>query len=479
MKKFNKIFRLIFSFANKKNFIILFTLVIVKLAISLPIPIFQKFLVDNIYKKNIQILLIGVGVLFIVSLLQIGINILYTIFYSVFNQDINFNFRKDLINKIFNTEYDKVNSFNSSYLINRIYTDTEQVQSFILNLIFNFFSNIITFIFGFGLIITIDYQISLIVFILIFLWLVLYFIFKGKLYIHNFKVKESSSKLFSKSTETINMLEVINKNCSFLTENKKLVDLYNNMMKSYKKYIKTYAIFTSISSSINLIASTFILCFGIIKIYKNQMTLGGLLAINTSISFMLEPIKSVLDLLTNYPNYLTSYNRILEIYNMSNFKNGHLIIDKIDNIKLNNINFSYDKKYIIKNLTYKFKKNSIVAIFGENGSGKTTLINLILRLYKHKTGEIVLNNEFKVEDVDIQAFRKRISIVEQEQRLFNDTIYNNITYNIDNVVESKVKDIIKLVGIDTFISSLPMKLNTMIEENSTNISGGQKQKIAL
>lgn len=471
---------IIFKFINKKKFVILLIFIVFKLIFSLPIPIIQKSLIDNIVNKDIKTLLILTLLLVFISFAQIFTNIYYNIQYSLFIQDLSFKFRLSIVNKILKAKYDSTRNMNSSYILNRIYTDTDEIESFILNIILNFTSNIITFLYGLFLIFTINHKIALVIFTIIFIWSFMYPFFKRNLYIYNYNLKEENSKLFSKFNESLSMIETIKKNYSYEVEFNNLNLKYNNMMMHFKKFIKLQSIFTSITASINVFISIIIICIGAIEIYNNKMSIGDLFAINSSVTFMVSPIQSFIKILSDFPNFNVSCNRILEIYKLPSNKEGKINIEEIKSIQLKNIKFSFSNEKLLNEITQKFQKNKIYIIYGKNGSGKTSLINILLKLLDRDDGEIIINDSFDIDDVSTESYIEKISIVEQEQRLIYDTLFNNMIYNIKtDISESRFNELIKLVGLEQFIKKLPNGLNTIIEENSNNISGGQKQKIAI
>lgn len=166
-------------------------------------------------------------------------------------------------------------------------------------------------------------------------------------------------------------------------------------------------------------------------------------------------------------NYKTS--------NLTSF--GNIYNDNIDGIiEFDNVRFGYNNKEIIKGISFKINSNSVTAIVGQSGTGKTSIINLLLRLYKPQSGKIL------IDDVDIyeyskEVYKSNVSVVNQKPFIFNMSIRKNLDFvdtNINNQIEA-----CKRVGIHDFIVSLPKGYNTILRENATNISGGQKQLISL
>jgi ABC-type multidrug transport system, ATPase and permease components len=156
---------------------------------------------------------------------------------------------------------------------------------------------------------------------------------------------------------------------------------------------------------------------------------------------------------------------------------GSLENDYIDGIiEFRNISFSYNNKNILNNFSLKIKPNEITTIVGQTGTGKTTIINLLLRLYKVNKGKILIDN------ADIYEYTKKIhssnvSVVNQKPFIFNMSIRKNLNF-VDKNIENQIKAC-KRVGIHDFIMTLPNGYNTILRENATNVSGGQKQLISL
>ena len=145
-------------------------------------------------------------------------------------------------------------------------------------------------------------------------------------------------------------------------------------------------------------------------------------------------------------------------------------------IEFKNVSLNIKKKEVLHNISFKIDHGEVVAIVGEAGSGKTMILNLLLRLYKQSGGYI------KIDNTDIFEFSKKsysniVSVVTQKPFIFNMNIRRNLNFvdkNISNQIEA-----CKKVGIHDFIETLPNGYNTVLRENGSNISGGQKQMISI
>lgn len=190
-------------------------------------------------------------------------------------------------------------------------------------------------------------------------------------------------------------------------------------------------------------------------------------------------------------NDITSFNlsimeesvslyRIMDIINYGN--NIEKLDGTIDNdniiglVEFKNVSFKYEKLPILKNISFVANQNQVTTIVGKTGSGKTTIFNLLLKLYKVDKGSILIDN-LNIYEYSKDVYNTNISIVNQKTFIFNMSIRANLSL-IDSNKKRQI-DACKRAGIHDFIMSLPDGYNTILKEDATNISGGQKQLLSL
>lgn len=179
-------------------------------------------------------------------------------------------------------------------------------------------------------------------------------------------------------------------------------------------------------------------------------------------------IEDINVLLNESDQYLISYGSL----KIKDIKEG---------ITFKNLNFSYNQEdgLIIKNFNLFFPAGKISALVGPTGSGKSTIASLLLRLYECPANSIMVDKK-DIRDFDIDSWRQNISVVSQDNVLFNNTLYHNLSYGADQEIsEEKIKFVCKQTTAADFIESLPEKYNTIIQEHGSNFSGGEKQRIAI
>lgn len=188
------------------------------------------------------------------------------------------------------------------------------------------------------------------------------------------------------------------------------------------------------------------------------------------------------------------WNRFLSVSgsleNMSSFTkelkeniehNGTVEFNTFKNrISLKHLSFKYDDTEIIPDLNFDIEKNETLAIVGESGSGKTTLLNILAGLLLPTGGKLLID-DYEVRDLDIYSYRKKIGYISQEPHIFNDTVFNNVTFWAEKTTENKNRfDLaIKKAAIYDFVYELPEGEDEILGNNGINISGGQKQRLSI
>lgn len=211
------------------------------------------------------------------------------------------------------------------------------------------------------------------------------------------------------------------------------------------------------------------------------ITVGDFLAYMLFIKLFTEPIKKLINFVEQYQNGITGFQRYLEIMNEDKEKDKENATE-LNNVKgeieFKNVDFSYEGKNVLKNISVKIQQGKMLALVGESGGGKTTFCNLIPRFYEVDGGDILIDNK-SIYDVKLASLRENIGIVQQEVFLFTGTIRDNILFGKSDATEEELINAAKLANIDEFINNLPEGYDTYIGERGVKLSGGQKQRISI
>jgi ABC-type multidrug transport system fused ATPase/permease subunit len=149
-------------------------------------------------------------------------------------------------------------------------------------------------------------------------------------------------------------------------------------------------------------------------------------------------------------------------------------------LSLRNISFYYDTKKVLDGIDITIPKRQTIALVGESGSGKTTIANMIAGLIRPQQGEVYIDN-MPMGEIDLDSFRGQIGYISQESVIFNDSIYNNITFWSDPTPENlkRFEEVIEMASLREFVHGLPEKEQTRLGDHGVLISGGQKQRISI
>ena len=217
------------------------------------------------------------------------------------------------------------------------------------------------------------------------------------------------------------------------------------------------------------------------KIIKSQMTMGELIAFIEYTTLFINPCIRILKSNASIQKLKVSINRIYDFLEMKNSiaqnNYGIKIRNRINEIVFDNVSFSYDKKMVIENLSFKLERGKTYAFVGETGCGKSTIVNLLFRLWDTKSGNIMIDGE-NIKEYNLFSLRKQLSIATQNVYIKDDSIENNILMGRKKE-DCAYDEICKLVGMESILSKFPKEKDVSVGENGNKLSGGQKQRIAM
>lgn len=274
------------------------------------------------------------------------------------------------------------------------------------------------------------------------------------------------------SIESIKNLSIISK------ETDKLENSYADFQENTFNYSKFLNIIITVKKIINDIGVFFISSYGIFLINQNKLTLLSLITFNMLISYFIEPVEETIDLIPKYLLIKLSASKISEFINIETENIGNLEKFSNGDIEFQHISYTYDDyNKIINDLSLKIKSKSHVIIKGGTGSGKSTLCKMINHNINDYHGNILING-INIKDYSLKTLRKNILYVSQREKIFNDTILNNITIN-KKVTKEELKEILNITKVNEIIDKKSLRLESILYDEGFNLSGGEKQRIIL
>lgn len=258
------------------------------------------------------------------------------------------------------------------------------------------------------------------------------------------------------------------------------------LFTNFQKYgIKTAMLTMSKDALIELMSSVGILSLlwiGAVNILNGEMTLGTLMAFYTLMGYFLDPIRNVMELQSTLQSAVVAAGRLRDILDRSReqdaatgekavFENGDIVMEQVD--------FRYgNRSLVLRDLNLNIRRGEHVALVGTSGCGKTTVAKLLMGFYQPEQGHIRIGG-MDLKGADLENLRSHMAYVPQETFLFSDSVRKNLLLGNDRQIsDAQVEGVLEACGCD-FVSSLPLGLDSMLDENGANLSGGQRQRLAI
>lgn len=233
----------------------------------------------------------------------------------------------------------------------------------------------------------------------------------------------------------------------------------------------------------NNLSLTLISIFGAIMYLFGNISLGNISSFVLYSRKFSGPINESANIVGEFQSSIAAAERVFqlmdELSEPSDIKDSTELDGIKGDVEVHNISFGYSKdKIILKNLSMKAKAGSMTAIVGPTGAGKTTLINLLMRFYDVNEGDIFIDND-NIRSVTRRSLRGAYAMVLQDTWLFQGTIFENIAYGNEKATFEDVVKAAKAAKIHSYITKLPKGYDTILTDDGTNISKGQKQLLTI
>jgi len=246
---------------------------------------------------------------------------------------------------------------------------------------------------------------------------------------------------------------------------------------------KIRAIQYPIISLLQAIGIIILLWLGVWQISQGQLKSSQFVAFIAAVALIIDPIRNVTSNYNEIKQAEASCDRIFELFEIH-----PIVTEKINarelppvtgKVEYRQVQFHYQPDQpVLKNIDFLAFPGEVIALVGSSGAGKSTLVNLLMRFYDPKLGQILIDG-IDVKDVTLKSLRQQIAIVPQETTLFSGSIASNIAFGQETFDLDAVKAAAKIANADRFISQFPDGYQTWVGERGVNLSGGQKQRIAI
>ena len=427
--------------------------------------------------ESLYMLLIIATILYVVSAI---FTYLQSWFLTQISTDISYNLRKQLIDKVNMLSMSEFDKNKRGDILSRITNDVDSLQTGITSTFLQFMTAIITLVGVFAMMLTINLWMTLVTIILVPIsFIVISIVVKRsqKYYQYQLKYKGSVNtqieetfggqdiiRAFNQEEESFNQFKEDN-NKWYIHEWKS--QFYSSLMGPIMNFI----------SNLSYVA---IAVLGAIFVLEKAITVGDILAFFQYIQNFTQPIQQITRVMNIVQTALAATERIFEFLEIEDEENLSIkgITDINDEITFEHVRFGYDETDVIKDLSFTAHKGEKIAIVGHTGAGKSTIIKLLMRFYDLKSGIIKIDG-ININEYDKNSLRSMVGMVLQDTWLFSDTIMENIRYGNLIASDEEVIEASKIAYSDHFIKQLPDGYDTVLNEDTDNISLGQKQLLTI
>ena len=412
--------------------------------------------------------------LYVAKVLMIGVS-----------EEVRKDLQCDMLNNLVEADTKLIDGKHTGKFISNITNDVSHITNLISTAVLNIFKDSLTLI---GLLIVMFFQnwkLSLVALIMIPL--------------ATFAARTLGKRIGKVATEQMLRAGILNTYLIELFKNHKLIKIFQQ--EKYEK-IRAEKFINDVKEKTIKIATVYVrsspimetltgIMIAVLIFYSGKLVLKNEIDINNFFSFLAammlayQPVRSLATLNITISQGLSAAKRILPVIDekselVQNKDDSEIKVDT-GNIEFKNVSFKYEKEKEIKTLnsvSIKMLGGKMTSIVGHSGAGKSTILNLIPRFYDAISGDIEIDNQ-SIYNCTISSLRKNISLVSQDTTLFDDTIRNNIAYANLGASQKEIEEAAKYSYASEFIEKLPNKYETIIGENGTRLSGGEKQRLSI
>lgn len=393
--------------------------------------------------------------------------------------------RNDIYNKVLRLPLSFFSEEKKGDILTRVSTDVNEIDASICSSLDTLIKNPILIVVYMGGLVALSWQLTLFTLLVVPVLAIAIGKIGKSLKANSILQQTKLSDSISQFEETLGGLRIIK---AFIAE-KKMQTRFEKVNEEFRDIANKVAIRQSaahpVSEFLGTVMIVIVLWFGGYLIFSGKTSLdGGVFIYYLVILYStLQPLKDISKAGYAVQKGLASIERINKILNAENnikeIENPKQINNLEESIEFKNVSFAYDaSREILHDISLKVKKGETIALVGQSGSGKSTLVDLIPRFHDVTSGEIDIDGE-DVRNMSLNSLRGLIGNVNQEAILFNDTIFNNIAFGVDDATQEQVEAAAKIANAHDFIMEMEAGYQTNVGDRGGRLSGGQRQRISI
>ena len=380
-----------------------------------------------------------------------------------------------LFQKIFTSNYAYYCNIDCAYYIDQINRDSNAVVNFLISNIFNFFLQAATIIASAVIVFQADKLLCVIILLLIPFYICTFLLNKNKMHTAKAALKQRLNQYASNCAEQINKLSYIKRNTLYHEMSERLTRSFNHLLSASLHSVSVDYLFTNLNQVVIILAYLCIIGIGGYKVTTGALSIGLFSVINTYFNMMISSVSYFVGIAGSYQDTKISFQRIQKILQTPDEDKGDLLPESIHQVEVKDFSLQYGSHVILNHCNVTFRTGCIYGLRGPNGTGKTTLLNALVGLFSGEISGHIYYDGISINQLDMPALRrKKISYIEQAPVLLNMSVRDYLHFGIEqnHAVSENQEHLLKVWDIDYL-------LDKEMNENGSNFSGGEKQKLAL
>lgn len=380
-----------------------------------------------------------------------------------------------LFQKIFTSNYAYYCNIDCAYYIDQINRDSNAVVNFLISNIFNFFLQAATIIASAVIVFQADKLLCVIILLLIPFYICTFLLNKNKMHTAKAALKQRLNQYASNCAEQINKLSYIKRNTLYHEMSERLTRSFNHLISASLHSVSVDYLFTNLNQVVIILAYLCIIGIGGYKVTTGALSIGLFSVINTYFNMMISSVSYFVGIAGSYQDTKISFQRIQKILQTPDEDKGDLLPESIHQVEVKDFSLQYGSHVILNHCNVTFRTGCIYGLRGPNGTGKTTLLNALVGLFSGEVSGHIYYDGISTDQLDMPALRrKKISYIEQAPVLLNMSVRDYLHFGIEqnHAVSENQEHLLKVWDIDYL-------LDKEMNENGSNFSGGEKQKLAL
>ncbi len=404
-------------------------------------------------------------------------------FAGVLGERVQYDLRRRMVNHLQNLSLSYFNRMPVGWIMSRVTSDSRRVGELVSWGFLDITWGVTNIIAALAFMAYINWRLAILVFFIIPILVVVSAQFKKKILVEYRQVRKLNSQITSSYNENITGVRVVKSLRREEANLREFDELAGDMYQAGFRAAWLSALFLPIVQLISAFGVAGVVWYGGIQYQSDFITIGGIQAFISYITFMLWPVQELARVYASMQQAVASAERIFSLLDEKpeiKDRPGAVAVPHIrGDIEFDHVDFYYDKaKPVLQDFHLTVKQGETIALVGPTGAGKSTIVNLLCRFYEPKAGQIRING-LDYEQMTLHSLQSRIGIVLQTPHLFSGTVRENLRYGRLDATDEEIVAAAKTAGAHPFIQSLEDGYDTEVGEGGVLLSVGQKQLLSL